>query len=189
MREFLPTVEVSRGLGAPVPLPVALDGAIDAIRFTPTGARAPMTWKASLAANYTDGLVVLHRGRVVYEFYAGELREDRSHAAMSVAKSLTGTLAAMLAAEGVIEPAAPVTRYVPELAGSAFVTARITPIRKRKSGSTPRPAIHCRSLARRWWGRMALISQSPWCHRGARMRPSTATSRSSISKSTSPTRR
>ncbi|WP_449302481.1 serine hydrolase [Pseudoxanthomonas mexicana] len=149
MREFLPTVEVSRGLGAPVPLPVALDGSIDAIRFTPTGARAPMTWKASLAANYTDGLVVLHRGRVVYEFYAGELREDRSHAAMSVAKSLTGTLAAMLAAEGVIEPAAPVTRYVPELAGSAFVTARITPIRKRKSGSTPRPAIHCRSLVRR----------------------------------------
>ena len=62
MREFLPTVEVSRGLGAPVPLPVALDGSIDAIRFTPTGARAPMTWKASLAANYTDGLVVLHRG-------------------------------------------------------------------------------------------------------------------------------
>ena len=59
MREFLPTVEVSRGLGAPVPLPVALDGAIDAIRFTPTGARVPMTWKASLAANYTDGLVVL----------------------------------------------------------------------------------------------------------------------------------
>ena len=125
MREFLPTVEVSRGLGAPVPLPVALDGAIDAIRFTPTGARAPMTWKASLAANYTDGLVVLHRGRVVYEFYAGELREDRSHAAMSVTKSLTGTLAAMLAAEGVIDPAAPVTRYVPELAGSAFADARV----------------------------------------------------------------
>lgn len=125
MREFLPTVEVSRGLGAPVPLPVALDGSIDAIRFTPTGARAPMTWKASLAANYTDGLVVLHRGRLVYEFYAGELREDRSHAAMSVTKSLTGTLAAMLAAEGVIDPAAPVTRYVPELAGSAFADVRV----------------------------------------------------------------
>ena len=42
MREFLPTVEVSRGLGAPVPLPLALDGSIDAIRFTPTGARAPI---------------------------------------------------------------------------------------------------------------------------------------------------
>jgi hypothetical protein len=125
MREFLPTVEVSRGLGAPVPLPVALDASIDAIRFTPTGARAPMTWKESLAANYTDGLVVLHRGRLVYEFYAGELREDRSHAAMSVTKSLTGTLAAMLAAEGVIDPAAPVTRYVPELAGSAFADARV----------------------------------------------------------------
>lgn len=110
MREFLPTVEVSRGLGAPLSLPVALDASIDAIRFTSTGARAPMSWKESLAANYTDGLVVLHRGRVVYEFYDGELREDRSHAAMSVTKSLTGTLAAMLAAEGVIDPAAPVTR-------------------------------------------------------------------------------
>lgn len=125
MREFLPTVEVSRGLGAPSPLPVALDGSIDAIRFTPTGARAPMTWQESLAANYTDGLVVLHHGQLVYEFYAGELREDRSHAAMSVTKSLTGTLAAMLAAEGVIDPGAPVTRYLPELAGSAFASARV----------------------------------------------------------------
>lgn len=125
MRQFLPTVEVSRGIGAPTPLVVELDPSIDAIEFTPTGAEVPMTWKASLAVNYTDGLVVLHRGRLVYEFYSGELREDRSHAAMSVTKSLTGTLAAILVAEGLVDPDAPVTRYVPELADSAFAEARV----------------------------------------------------------------
>lgn len=125
MRQFLPTVEVSRGIGAPTPLVVELDPSIEAIKFTPTGTDVPMTWKASLAVNYTDGLVVLHRGRLVYEFYSGELREDRSHAAMSVTKSLTGTLAAILVAEGLVDPDAPVTRYVPELADSAFAEARV----------------------------------------------------------------
>lgn len=125
MRQFLPTVEVSRGIGAPTPLVVELDPSIEAIEFTPTGTDVPMTWKASLAVNYTDGLVVLHRGRLVYEFYSGELREDRSHAAMSVTKSLTGTLAAILVAEGLVDPDAPVTRYVPELADSAFAEARV----------------------------------------------------------------
>lgn len=44
---------------------------------------------------------------------------------MSVTKSLTGVLAATLAAEGTLDPEKPVTDYVPELAGSAFGTATV----------------------------------------------------------------
>src|SRR5471030_3138855 len=59
-RQLAPTVNVSRGLGAPVPLPRALrTDDIDAVSFVPIGATQPMTWKESLAANFTDGIVVL----------------------------------------------------------------------------------------------------------------------------------
>ena len=51
-----------------------------------------MTWAQSLAANYTDGIVVLHNGAVVYERYAGCLGEAGEHGAMSVTKSVTGLL-------------------------------------------------------------------------------------------------
>ena len=32
-----------------------------------SSASTPMSWEQSLAANYTDAILVLHRGRVVYE--------------------------------------------------------------------------------------------------------------------------
>ncbi len=125
MREFLPTVNVSRELGAPVRFQYALDTNIDAVTFMPWGSSQPMMWQASLARNYTDGIVILHHGKVVYERYFGELEPDRKHAAMSVTKSFTGTLAAMLVAEGKLDTAAPVTKYVPELKGSAFGDATV----------------------------------------------------------------
>ena len=38
-----------------------------------------MTWAQSLAANFTDGILVLHRGRVVYERYFGVLDSATQH--------------------------------------------------------------------------------------------------------------
>ena len=67
IRELMPTKQVNRGIGAPSPLEYAIDDGIDAVTFTPMGGGKPMTWKESLSANYTDGILVLHKGRVVYE--------------------------------------------------------------------------------------------------------------------------
>ena len=100
IRELMPTKQVSRGLGAPVPLDYALDDGIDAVTFTPIGGDKPMTWKESLGANYTDGLLIMHKGKVVYEYYTGCLNEAGKHAAMSMTKSMTGLLAQILVAEG-----------------------------------------------------------------------------------------
>jgi len=123
--QLMPTVNVSRGLGAPVPVPRALRDDIDALRFTPLGDADSMTWAESLAANYTDGIVVLHRGRVVYERYFGVLKEDGQHGAMSVTKSFVGTLGAMLVAEGTLDADKQVDEYVPELAESGFGDATV----------------------------------------------------------------
>ncbi|MES2024795.1 MAG: serine hydrolase [Pseudomonadota bacterium] len=124
-RQLMPTVNVSHGLGAPVPLPRAIRTDIDKLRFVPLGATQAMTWEESLAANYTDGIVILHRGRVVYERYFGVLKPDGQHGAMSVTKSVIGTLGAMLVAEGRIDANKHVADYVPELAKSAFGNATI----------------------------------------------------------------
>lgn len=124
--QLMPTRRTARGLNAPAPLPLALrQDEIDAIEFMPFGADEPMSWRQSFDANYTDGLIVLHHGRVVYERYAGCLDEGGRHAAMSVTKSMVGLLAEVLVAEGMLDDSAPVTDYVPELAESAFGNATV----------------------------------------------------------------
>lgn len=133
-RQLMPTVNVSRGLGAPTALPQALRKDIDTLSFTPLDAKTPMTWDASLAATYTDGILVLHRGRVVYERYFGVLKDDGQHGAMSVTKSVVGTLGAMLVAEGTLDANKPVAHYVPELATSAFGNATVRQVLDMTTG-------------------------------------------------------
>lgn len=125
IRELMPTTEVSRGIGAPSKLDYALDKNIDNLTFTPLGSKRPMTWKQSLDANYTDGIMVMHHGKVVYERQNGCLNELGKHAAMSMTKSLTGLLAEILVAEGKLDDNALVGAIIPELKNSGFGDATV----------------------------------------------------------------
>jgi len=134
-RELLPTEQVSRGIGAPIPLDYDLDEvAIDALTFKPIGSRDTMTWKESLAANYTDGILILHEGRIVYERYSGCLDELGKHGAMSMTKSLTGLLAEILVAEGSLDDMALVSTVIPELKDSAFGNATVRQVMDMTTG-------------------------------------------------------
>lgn len=133
-RQLMPTVNVSRGLGPVAVLPTALRDDIDSLTFTPLGAQRTMTWRESLDANYTDGIVVLHRGRIVYERYFGVLGPEGQHGLMSVTKTFVGTLAAMLVAEGRLDPGQRVDSYVPELAASAFGSATVRQVMDMTTG-------------------------------------------------------
>ena len=125
IRELMPTKQVSRGIGDPIPLQYAIDKNIDGVSFTPLGGGKPMTWEKSLSANYTDGILIIHEGKVVYERYFGCLEETGKHAAMSMTKSMTGLLAEILVAEGRLDENAQVASIVPELASSAFGSATV----------------------------------------------------------------
>jgi len=125
IRELLPTKQVSRGLGAPIPFKYSLDKNIDSITFTPLGDSGAMTWLESLSSNYTDGILILHKGKIVYEKYLGCLNESGKHAAMSMTKSLTGLLAEILVAEGRLDDTAKVSSIIPELKNSAFGSATV----------------------------------------------------------------
>ena len=125
IRELMPTIQVSRGIGDPIPLQYAIDKNIDDVSFTPLGGGKPMTWEISLSANYTDGILIIHEGKVVYERYFGCLEETGKHAAMSMTKSMTGLLAEILVAEGQLDENAQVASIIPELSSSAFGSATV----------------------------------------------------------------
>ena len=125
IRELMPTTDVSRGIGAPSTLNYELDKNIDALTFTPTNSKRPMTWKQSLDANYTDGIMVMHHGKVVYERQNGCLNKLGNHAAMSMTKSMTGLLAEILVTEGKLDDKALVASIIPELKNSGFGDATV----------------------------------------------------------------
>ena len=124
-RELMPSVAVNNGTTGARALPAAIDPSLDQVTFTPLGAKDKMTWGAAFDANDTDGVIVLHHGKVVYERYAGCLNEHTLHGAMSVTKSLTGLLGEILVAESKLDPAALVGSLIPELKGSAFGDATV----------------------------------------------------------------
>ncbi len=125
LRELQPTRNVSRGTGPVAVLPRAERADLDALCFTLPVDGARTDWRSALEAVHADGVVVLHRGRIVYERYFGALTEHGQHMAMSVTKSVVGTVGAMLAADGTLEENALVTHYIPELAASAFGSATV----------------------------------------------------------------
>ena len=127
MREFMPTTNVPRDNDVRItPFRYALnEEAIDRVTFIPWGKNLPMSWRQSLDENHTDGIIILHRGRIVYERYFGQMNSNSVHALMSVTKSFTGTLAATLVAEDKLNPSMRVDYYLPELAGSGFGDATV----------------------------------------------------------------
>lgn len=129
MREFLPTVNVPRGnKHIPSKFIYTLDNNIDSLKFTPTGWEHPITWWNSLFLNYTDGIIILHKGNIIYEKYFSELNPERVHAVMSVTKSFTGTLASILVTEGRLDTTKTVQEYIPQLAESGFGDATVREI-------------------------------------------------------------
>ena len=132
-RELKSTVNVRRGAAPASALPRRLRDDLDAVAFTTMEGEA-MTWGQSVDAMFTDGLLVLHRGLIVYETYRGELSPDLPHIVFSVTKSFVGLIAGMLVHEGVIDPQAPVANYLPELKESAFGDASVRHVMDMTTG-------------------------------------------------------
>lgn len=125
MREFYPTRNVSAAKEKYYQFEVALDKKIDEIMFIPWDEDRAISWKESLKRNYTDGIIILHKGKIVYEKYFAGLTPDGNHGAMSVSKSFTGTIASILIAEGILDPKELVGEYIPELKKSGFGDATV----------------------------------------------------------------
>lgn len=78
-----------------------------------------------LAATSTDGIVILHKGAIVFEHYANGMGERTPHILMSVSKSMLGLLAGILIDKGAFAHDAPVTSIIPELDKTAYRGATV----------------------------------------------------------------
>ena len=85
----------------------------------------PTTLAGLLDETYTDGFLVLKDGAIVYERYFNGMSERTLHLSQSMAKSVTGMMFGMLAGRGVVDPARPVTDYLPELAATGWAGASV----------------------------------------------------------------
>lgn len=122
-REISPSRRVWRGAAPSSGLP-ARPHDLDALEIPAPGG-STLKLPELLTAAQTDALVVLHRGSVVYERYLHGSEPHTPHFNASAAKSYLGLVAAMLAHEGLLDRTAPVSHYVPELAGTAFGDAQV----------------------------------------------------------------
>lgn len=132
VRSFVPTVEVRADAARSRPLPRA-DAAVDALTFAAHDGSVK-TVAQMLAETYTDGFIALSGGRVVAEHYFNEMTPATLHLSQSVAKSVVGILAGVLWGEGLLDPDAPLTDYVPELAGCGYAGATVGHVLDMQSG-------------------------------------------------------
>src|SRR3954470_9252287 len=117
VRELARIARISRGDG---PVRELESDPLDlgSVPVTFDGETAPFA--VALARGYTDAVCVVHDGRIVFEHYVDGMRPDDTHLLMSVSKSLTATLAGVLAGEGVLDPDAGVTEYIAALRGTPW---------------------------------------------------------------------
>lgn len=83
------------------------------------------TVAAFLTRSDTDALTIMKAGRFVGDWFAPHMDLGARHIIFSISKSLTAILAGILEGEGIFDPQAPVTRYLPEAAGSAYGDASV----------------------------------------------------------------
>ena len=152
-RQLMPSTQVARGMLAPSHLSSASRTDLDSVTFQEIGTNRTLTWGEAFDANYTDGIVVLHKGQIIYQKYAGALTEHGQHIAYSVTKSFFGLIGQMLVEEGQLDESALIPHYIPELAQSAFGNATVRQVMDMITGldyseNYTDPAAHIWSHAR-----------------------------------------
>jgi len=132
VRELVPSARIGRGTGFGRRLPRD-EQEVEGIAFRYQGSER--TVGEMLAATSTDAFMVLHRGRVVTERYFDGMTPDTPHLLMSVSKSITSTVAGILAGRGALDLRADVAGLVPELAGTSFAGATASDLLDMRAGT------------------------------------------------------
>jgi CubicO group peptidase (beta-lactamase class C family) len=129
--DLVPTTRVWRGNGFASNWPESHQD-INGIRFIHEGRE----WSVGecLDETFTDGFLVLHKGRIVAETYMNGMRPHTLHLSQSVGKSVVGALAGILVHRGIIDPQAQVTVYLPELEATAYRGATVQQVLDMTTG-------------------------------------------------------
>ncbi len=93
-----------------------------------------VSFRQFLDDSSTDGIVVLHKGALVFERYGHGMSARSPHILMSVSKSMLGLLAGVLVGKGVLDVERPVTDYVPEVGPTAYAGATVRDLLDMRTG-------------------------------------------------------
>ena len=117
LRELIPTQRISRGHG-PSPALAQHGGSpvLDDITVYRLAGHTS-TFAEVIAETWTDAVVVLHDGQIVFEQYFNGMTEETPHLLMSVTKSVVGCIAGILVEQGLLDPDEQSSTYVPEIVG------------------------------------------------------------------------
>ena len=136
VRELLPTAQISRGHAAPWELPLNLQN-ISNLQFIGENTEQhpqPLSIQQWLDSSYTDGFMVLHHGKVVFERYMNDMRAASVHLSQSMSKSVTASVASILMDRGLLDMNEAVTTYLPELENSAYKGATLQQVMDMTTG-------------------------------------------------------
>jgi hypothetical protein len=132
VRELIPTARIPCGTGPVWRLATDYTD-VAGIRFRSDDQELSIA--QMLAHTFTDGFLVLHRGRIVTEQYFNGLAPDVPHLLMSVSKSITSTVAGVLAGRSLLDTSALVTGIVPELHRTSFEGATVQHLLDMRAGT------------------------------------------------------
>jgi CubicO group peptidase (beta-lactamase class C family) len=127
VRELIPTADIPNDPRRVRELPVEKQD-LD-LRIEPDAGEA-MGMDAFLRETDTDGMAILHRGRLVFERHANGLSEEAPHIFMSVSKSMLG----LLIHEIGLDTGRRVAEIVPQVKGTAYREARVRDLLDMRAG-------------------------------------------------------
>jgi CubicO group peptidase (beta-lactamase class C family) len=128
---YLRSTTIARG-GQKLPLGLNLRRDLASFPVTYEGRRVPFAGYVEEDA-LLDGVIVLHRGEIVFEAYPN-MQPWQRHYAWSVTKVMTSAVLATLVAERLVDMSAAVDRYVPDLANTPWAGISVRDIANMASG-------------------------------------------------------
>ena len=129
--ELARTTPLLRGTGPVVELPLK-ERCLNSFNFDHQG--ETVSFQRLLESTYTDGMLVLHDGEIIFEYYAEEMNPSDTHLLMSASKSLTAALCGVLVERGDLRPDDYVVDHVHELSGSSWQGCTIQHLLDMRTG-------------------------------------------------------
>ena len=130
--ELARTERISRGEGPVLELPRD-ERNLDSFSFEFEAKK--ISFPQMLESTFTDGLLILHDGVVLFEYYAGEMKPSDTHLLMSVSKSLTSTLCGVFVERGLVKPESAVVDYIEDLRGTAWEGCTVQHLLDMRAGT------------------------------------------------------
>jgi hypothetical protein len=134
VRQIIPVAEIKRDPDAVVALSRTA-GSMEGFKLSlPDGSSLDLA--GFLEATATDALVAMVGGQIVYEFYDHGTTEHTPHILMSATKAVVGLIVGILQRRGELDVEADASRYMPELAATAYKGASIRQLLDMRTGVT-----------------------------------------------------